>query len=98
MEAYGRKLREGGVWRKDPARALDAGLYLRIADVAVQCHSGHATRGCIPRGGAKSLRSSYTGMYPQKGGAPDADTHIPNRRLVEGIAFMVYGLGFKIEG
>ena len=26
-----------------------AGLYLLIADVTVQSHSGHPTRGCIPR-------------------------------------------------
>ena len=25
------------------------GLYLLIADVTVQSHSGHPTRGCIPR-------------------------------------------------
>ena len=37
--------------RGEQGSAARAGLYLLIADVTVSSHSGHPTRGCIPRKG-----------------------------------------------
>ena len=39
--------RQGSAGEQGPAARVD--LYFLIADVTVSCHSGHSTRGCIPR-------------------------------------------------